>query len=114
MTFLRSVWVVTAELYRTVMSGNLTALRKGWNMSDCATEGCDQLAQLTIQRPAFEWTIREDQIIKLNEIQVAVKKGDTVTFPGEHRKVCTDCGSEMKYLGGWEILSDIDRLALVS
>ena len=81
---------------------------------ECATEGCEQVAQLTVQRVTTEWTIQEDQIIKLNEIQVAVKKGDTVTFPGEHRKVCTDCGSEMATLYGWEISGAIDRLALVS
>ncbi len=81
---------------------------------ECTTEGCEQLAQLTVQRPTWEWTIQEDQIIKLNEIQVAVKKGDTVTIPGIQMKVCTDCGPEMESWLGWEILGRIDRMALVS
>ncbi len=92
----------------------LVALRKGRRTMECTTEGCEQLGQLTVQRPTQVWTIREDQIIKLNEISVAVKRGDTVTFPGEHRKVCTDCGPEMESQYGWEILGHIDRLALVS
>ena len=71
----------------------------------CTVEGCGELVRLTVERPEVEWTIHQDQIIKLNEISVRVKKGDTVTIPGQQQEVCADCGSEMEARWGYRMVS---------
>ena len=103
-TFLRSLRVVLADLYDIVSSGNLEALRKGTNMQLCTTEGCGQIAQLTVRREALEIPIDQDAVINLSGISVPVRAGETVTFPRDDRLVCEDCRDFLIALCGYKVV----------
>ncbi len=106
---LRLLWVATADLYDIVSSGNLEALRKGSNMTECTTEGCGDEARVTVRRKTSKIPVAQDGVVILNGISVPVRKGETLMIPGDDRRVCKDCGNFMIAVCGYES----DRLRLV-
>ncbi len=84
-------WITTHKRVMSSVSGILVALRKGWEMADCMTDGCGNVAQVTVTKT--------ERVVPTLEVR--------------RKRVCTDCAGEMKALYGWEISGEIDRLRLV-
>ncbi len=110
---LRSMWADSSWIYDIVVRGNLEVLRKGWRMTDCTTEGCDNVARVIVRRPTLEIPIGLDGVVTLNEISVSVRKGDRVTVPGTEREVCEDCKDFMIAVFGWQLAGLTQRLESV-
>ncbi len=106
-SILRSMWADSSWVYDIVVRGNLEALRKGSNMTECTTEGCGNEARVTVRRPTRKVLIAHDEILMLNGISVPVRAGEMVTVQGDNRLVCEECSDFLIAVGGFDRLRSV-------
>lgn len=98
MPLLRALRAVTAQVYQPVIRANLELLRKGTEMAECESDGCQQTAELVVT--------------KWSEISEVVKGIGGVTRTQRGKEVCCSCAGEMQALYGWEISGAVNLLRL--